>query len=244
MYPLIQWGHYHIPTFFLVISLSITALVFWFSKRLSQSTFKFNFDKSIGYNLMSLILITGLLGARLFHIFIEEPGYYYLFPTESLKIWKGGFVFYGGFITALITAFIYLHQMKQDFIKWANFLTPLLSLGYILGRLGCFLEGCCYGSHCDLPWAVSSKHPTQIYMLLAELLLFIFILKKERQSPIKNTVFIQWLLIHSLTRFIIEFYRADYRGSLYFNLISFSQVISIIITLFATYYLYNLSKKS
>ena len=228
MFPQIKIFNSQIATFFLVISLSLTLLLFWLSARLDSENGK-KFNRPIAYNLSMLIMIFGFWGARFFHVFYEEWPFYQEYPAQIFKFWNGGFVYFGGMAAAAVAAFVYLKNEKQNFIKWADFMTPLLSASYALGRIGCFFEGCCYGKTCDLPWAVAGLHPTQLYMALGEfciLGLILFIEKKK--SFFDGFLFLNWVLLHSVFRFVFEFFRDDDRGNTIMGL-SISQALCLIL---------------
>ena len=173
MFPILRFGTLQLPTFYLVISLGLTFLILHFSFRIDKKNQDTFYQRKQGFDLLLLILVFGFIGARGFHILYEEPHYYRNYPLEIFKFWNGGFVFYGGFILSFLATLIYCHLKEISFYKWADFFTPYLSVGYAIGRIGCFLEGCCYGQYCDLPWSLKQRHPTQLYMFFAELILFI-----------------------------------------------------------------------
>lgn len=136
-------------------------------------------------------MISALIGSRGFHVFYESFDYYRQKPWDVLKVWQGGFVFYGGLIGALVGLIAVTKIKKASFWSWADFFAPVVSLGYALGRLGCFLGGCCYGRECELPWAVEFthpgmptglRHPTQLYATALESLVFVFLLWLERKQ--------------------------------------------------------------
>jgi len=90
------------------------------------------------------IVISGLLGARIFYVLIYRD-YYLSHPADILKIWQGGLVFYGGFIFACLTVLLFLLKQKIPVWKFADLAAPNISLGLAIGRIGCFLNGCCFG---------------------------------------------------------------------------------------------------
>lgn len=235
MFPQISFLSLQIPSFFLVISLSLTFLMFWLSKRL-DSEIGANFNRKIAFNLALLIMVSGFWGARLLHVFYEEWSFYAEYPIHIFKFWNGGFVYFGGFIAALLFAIIYLKKCKENFIQWADFATPLLSASYDLGRIGCFLEGCCYGKYCELPWAVAGRHPTQLYMAFGEFFILSLLLLIERRKPFDGYLFFKWLLLHSLFRFSFEYFRDDERGANILGL-SISQSICFVIIIVSIIYL-------
>lgn len=192
-------------------------------------------------------VFAGAIGARLFHVIYEEPNYYLANPWRVFSFWQGGFVFYGGLISGFFAGWLYLKIVKQSLSLWLDFFTPVLSLGYAIGRWACFLSGCCYGKICDLPWAIGLKqinlenhsavyvyrHPTPLYSSFAELILLYFILRLEKQRTLSKTpghLFFYWLGLHSLLRLLMEFLRDDHRGDLLGSM-SISSVLSLIFML-------------
>lgn len=244
MKPFINLGFIQIPTFYLIISFSLCLSILWFGYSKHPENKNKENTQTFGYDLLLIILISGFFGARLFHIIYEEPEYYSLFPLETIKFWNGGFVYYGGFLASLAASYIFIRLKKESFLVWADFLTPFLSLTYMLGRLGCFFEGCCYGKSCALPWAIHNQHPTQLYMFFSELLILSFIIyiekKKFKKTLADGFIFMTWLVLSSSARFVIEFYRADDRGTFIAGL-SISQIISALVVIACGLKLYLLS---
>ena len=240
MKPILDFGFIQVPTFYLVISISITFILLLVNAALAQDS---KIDRKITFDIALIIMLTGFLGGRLAHVFYEEFAFYQEFPLQAFKFWNGGFVFYGGFLTSLICVFAFLKFKKQNFYFWADFLAPYLGLTYALGRMGCFLEGCCYGTHCELPWAIAGRHPTQLYMAVAELSLVAALVVLSRSKKLTTgLLFLLWVTGHSVNRFVIEYYREDDRGALIAGL-SISQIISALIFVSALYLIQKLIKK-
>lgn len=176
-------------------------------------------------------------------------------PLITLKIghassvfWEGGFVFYGGFILAFLGCWLFLWIRKLSFRKWSDFYAPVLALGYGLGRISCFLAGCCYGRACLAPWAVAfpwdplqiHRHPVQIYSVLWELASFaLLILLEKRNLPARHPgrLFGIWLFIHALGRLMMEYYREDFRGDLILGLTISTWVSFVLIASSALFFL-------
>lgn len=241
MLPRLDLGLIQIPTFYLVISLSLIFLLGFLSYRLKK--FK-QYNGRLAFDLSILIMLSSFIGARLFHIIYEAPMYYLNHPAQALQFWMGGYVYFGGFLLTLLTSYIFLKYKKENFLRWADFFAPLGSLGYVFGRIGCFLEGCCYGKYCELPWAIHQKHPTQLYMALAEFILFLFIVKKKPTDQKAGQIFALWLMFHSTARFFIEFFRDDDRGLILGNMFSISQILSLIILSLSILLLKNIQSSS
>ncbi len=213
MIPIIHLGSFSIPTFFLIISLSLSALLVFLSFRVDH----FQKNRQIAFNIALLLMLSGFVGGRLLHVFYEEWAYYAANPKLILYFWNGGFVYYGGFVLAWPLVWYFCRLKKESFLKWADFFTPLLSLSHALGRLGCVLAGCCYGQFCNLPWAIGGRHPTAFYLMVGEFFIFLILLFLEKISlKTKNLIpghlFFKWIFLHALLRYIVEFYRDDFRG--------------------------------
>lgn len=99
------------------------------------------------------VLLTGLLGTRLLHIFMFPTLYSWSDPLGWIALWRGGLVFQGAFL-AFIFAYFFLRRRKVPFLPTVDVILPYLPLGHAVGRLGCFLNGCCYGKVSDVPWAI------------------------------------------------------------------------------------------
>lgn len=241
-----------IPTFFVVIVLVAIFLLYFTQYRINKYFSLYftkitgvNFTKRNLYDIILLIMVCSFVGARLFHILYEHPRFYFENPKEILYFWKGGFVFFGGFFLSLFASLLYFAIIaKKKFLKLfftaGDFLAPSFSLGYAFGRIGCFLEGCCFGRFCDWPWAIQLRHPTQLYAMTFELLNYFIIRKLETQFRDRpGRIFILWVFLHSSGRLLTESFRADFRGAAYYGL-SISSWISIGLMLISALWLQSL----
>lgn len=199
-------------------------------------------DKKLSLKVALAMMIGGLVGARFLFIIYHFHDYLSSPLWETLAIWKGGFVFYGGFLGGGLASYCVLTRRGQPVGIWADFLTPLVSLGYALGRLACFLNGCCYGKLCSLPWAFQGRHPTQLYASLWELSLFILLLIQEKKAQESSSsspgdLFFLWLGGHALGRLVMEIFRDDFRGPVYF--FSLPVWMSFIFILLSVFYFFQ-----
>jgi phosphatidylglycerol:prolipoprotein diacylglycerol transferase len=195
-------------------------------------------DPEIIMDLCFYILIAAVIGSRLFYVLVN-PSEFLEAPLEIFKIWKGGLVFYGGFIAAMITSIIYLRLKKISLWKTTDSIAPALAAGHFFGRLGCFSAGCCYGRACDLPWAVTFTHPetlapigipihpTQLYSAAANLVIFGFLWYFRGKKKFDGQLFWIYVLLYGISRFFIEIFRDDFRGPVFLEMLSVSQVIGI-----------------
>jgi phosphatidylglycerol:prolipoprotein diacylglycerol transferase len=111
-------------------------------------------DENVVYDLAFWLLVGGLVGARAFYVW-EYWGIRITSLAEIVKIWEGGIVFYGGAFGAALASFLYWLKVRFPLRRMLDVIAPSIALGLALGRVGCFLNGCCYGDECELPWAVS-----------------------------------------------------------------------------------------
>ncbi|WP_300458246.1 prolipoprotein diacylglyceryl transferase [Desulfobacula sp.] len=200
-----------------------------------------------------VILMSALIGARLLYIVVNFESY----QSNLLgifKIWEGGLVFFGGFLAAVIVTPVYVGMKHLAVWKLADIISPGIALGHALGRIGCFFAGCCYGKACSLPFAIKFTnpeslapigiylHPTQIYAVISNLVLFFILMALQKRKKFDGMVFLCYIMLYSLFRSIIEFFRGDFRGVFFFDWISLSQGIGLIVSLIAFILLIKLSR--
>lgn len=184
------------------------------------------------------VILSAVIGARVFYVFVA-PEYFLKNPIEVLKIWKGGLVFYGGFVFAVIAALSFIKLKNMDLGKTADAIAPGLALGHGIGRIGCFFAGCCYGKHTDLPIGVvfkdpnslaplnESLHPTQLYSFLGNFIIFLILCVVFKRKKRDGDIFLLYLLLYGSFRVFIEYFRGDNRGSFIFGILSVSQLIGL-----------------
>jgi len=144
---------------------------------------------------------------------------------EIFSVWHGGVVYYGGFTGGALAAILYIRLKKLPLWKVADAVAPSIALGSAFGRLGCLLNGCCYGRACSLPWAISFPeghethplgspavpvHPTEIYDALLNLGLYLGLAWLYRRKKFDGQVFGAYLVAYALCRSFVEIFRGDY----------------------------------
>jgi phosphatidylglycerol:prolipoprotein diacylglycerol transferase len=189
--------------------------------------------------LFTLLFAFSWIGAKvLFLITLDEA--LVLKAQGNLGFWLGGgFVFYGGFIGGASVLIIYLKSTKIP-LKRFEVMVPVLAMGHGIGRIACFLAGCCYGTFCELPWAINlhggNRHPVQLYESISLILLSIYFYRRVVQ---KKSVCFEYLASYALLRFILEIFRGDRIRGIYAMGISTSQIVSLIllgVALFALFF--------
>jgi len=236
---LFQTDSFVILSYYLVISFVYSVGLIWVRNRAKKNALDIRFCMDLCLTFM----IGGFIGARLFHVLYEDPRFFYENPNEIFKVWKGGFVFFGGFIGALVSCLTLFHFRKKKVAPWLDVFAPVLAMGYGIGRIGCFLNGCCYGRACELAWAVDNKHPTQLYASFWELSVMALLLwlEKRKFKPRSGQLFYIWLTLHGLGRIIMEYFRDDPRGPEPYGL-SIATYISLVLIISGLFFILKRNK--
>ena len=190
----------------------------------------------------------GILGARVMNCIVFYDLYRGRPWWKMLAFWEGGLALYGGMLLALILVYAYVRNKRLCFWQVMDTLAPPWVVLLVVGRIGCFLNGCCYGKPTTVPWALHSQsaakisgysvgiHPTQLYSSATALMIFWIMWRRRLKPRFQGQVFLVFMILYPIVRFVIEFFRADPRGMWRFFgsvTLSESQLISIPLLLFA-----------
>lgn len=195
---------------------------------------EFGIDKEKIIDFGIVILLGGIIGARALYVLLNLQ-YYTKNPTEILNLTRGGLVWYGAFLSGLIAAAWFVRRNKINFWVMGDLFAPYIALAQAFGRIGCLLNGCCYGSIVPSGYIVSvifpnesvPRHPTQIYSSMVLLLIFMVLRFWQKKSHFNGQIFLGYLIFYSTERFFIEFLRGDNPKD-YFGF-TISQTISVAI---------------
>jgi len=228
MHPIIcHIGRFTIYSYGLMLAIAVLICSILLARDLEK---QLGLKRDIVYDMVFWIMLAGIAGARLFYVFLNLP-FFIENPLEIIMIQHGGLAWFGGLAAGVVCFLVFVKKHNLKVFRMADLLAPYLALGQSIGRIGCFLNGCCYGKR--VSWGIyfpvhhARLHPTQLYSSFGLLLIF-FILKKYQHSVHKEGIcFVLYLLLASVLRFNVEFFRADHSPFL-FNL-SIFQVICIII---------------
>jgi phosphatidylglycerol:prolipoprotein diacylglycerol transferase len=155
-------------------------------------------------DLSMYILLSAIIGARLFYV-IQFWNEFKNNVWSVFAVWEGGMVFYGGLIAALLVLLWQVKRKKIDLLKILDIAAPSTAIGYSIGRLGCFLRGCCFGVESNL--LPDFRHPTQLYSSIAGLLIFAVLIYIREKKKYDGQVFVWAIISYSIYRFSIEFVR-------------------------------------
>jgi phosphatidylglycerol:prolipoprotein diacylglycerol transferase len=190
------------------------------------------------------VIIAALVGAKAL-LFVVEFNHFTASWQDFTSLLRSGGVFYGGLVAAIVVCIYLLRKHRLPLWHSADLFAPGIALGYFVGRLGCLAAGCCFGKPTDVAWAVTFTnpvanlnvgtplniplHPTQIYESLAGLIIFLILIATEQRGRrFSGRTFWLFVLLYSISRFVIEFYRGDDRGMV-FEALSTSQFISLVL---------------
>ncbi len=247
MYPdILKLGPLTIHSYGLFISIAFTFGILLATYRAKSR----DIDVSMVLDMSIYAIVSAIVGSRIVYIIVNYKDYVND-PVRIFYIHQGGLVFYGGLIGVIITLSYYIRAHKLDFFKIADLLIPALPLGHMFGRIGCFLNGCCYGACTTSAFGVVfpglhspvPRHPTQLYESLFCISSLFFLLFIEKYLKKSGYLFVTYIYLYSAWRFSIEFLRDDDRGAFLFGL-SPSQNISLVGVVFATALLVYITKKT
>ncbi|MBL7068496.1 MAG: prolipoprotein diacylglyceryl transferase [Candidatus Omnitrophica bacterium] len=192
---------------------------------------RYGFPKDKMWTLLTLILIFGLIGARLLNVILKFK-FYMEAPLSMIFLHRGGLAIQGGIVGGIGISIFYLFKNRLSVWKTGDLILQNLPLGQAIGRIGCYLNGCCFGR-----WGL----PTQLFMSAGFFITFIILkyLAKKRPS-FDGSVFISYFLIYPAVRFFIDFLRGDLRPV--FMGLTESQYISLLFFI-AAFFIYILKKR-
>lgn len=213
---LLEIGPLKVHAYGAALALSFLLGSFWVTSR----------SRKLGYrddHMMELfwwILISALIGSRVYYAFQHADDFNDDF-LGIFKIWGGGLTQYGGVIGALLIGGLYIRSRSWPWREVVDLIAPTLALGEAITRIGCFLNGCCFGKLCELPWAVTYPagahanhvhggapiHPSQLYLMVGNGLLFVALAYIQPRLRGSGRVLSLYLVFSSVIRFLVDFTR-------------------------------------
>jgi len=165
------------------------------------------------------MIIVGTVGARLLFVLIDWDSYRHApnFPLNTLQVWQGGLSFHGGLFGGIGALVGYCLLKRMSVLKVADLFAPSVMIAYVIGRLGCLLNGCCYGAPTTMPWGIRFQddgvltppsHPTQLYASILSLVFVAGLLWLERRRAYYGQISCWYILLAATERFLMEIWRA------------------------------------
>ena len=247
MYPEIaHWGFLHIRSYGLTMAIAFLVGT-WLGLREAR---RLGLDEDKVVNVVLVGLVSSVLGARALYVMEHIPEFRREWGSV-IALWQGGLTLYGGIVAGTVAGLMAAKRFGLPMWSVADALAPSLALGTSIGRIGCYLNGCCYGRPTQLPWGVvfppdsfaglefgnAPVHPSQLYAAATGLVIFVIIWKLRRQYPVPGTLFWTFIALFALMRIPLDMTRAWEPEATLLRagalVITESQVTSLALALFA-----------
>jgi phosphatidylglycerol:prolipoprotein diacylglycerol transferase len=240
-----HWGFVHVRSYGLMLAVAFLAGT-WLALREAR---RLHLDEDKLVSTILVALVCGVLGARGLYV-LEHVAEFRREWGSVLALWQGGLTLYGGLVAGTLAGLLAARRLNLPMWTVADVLTPSLAIGGMFGRVGCFLNGCCYGRPTRLPWGVvfppdsfaglefgnARIHPSQLYFALANLALFAIVWPLRSRWRVPGTLFWTYLALFALVRIPLDFTRAYEPGTELLTVagrvVTESQLTSVAIALF------------
>lgn len=234
---LLKIGNITIHGYGLMIAIGILTALFMSEYRAKKR----KMDSDVLYLFMVILVGVGLVGAKLLFCIVEFKD----FLKDPVGVLTGsGFVVYGGIIFGIMALIVTCNVKKLCFLDYFDLITPAVAIAQGFGRIGCFLAGCCYGRETETFLGITFTNsnfapnnikllPTQLFSSAGMFLIGLYLLHYAKKERGQGQIGSLYLILYSLGRFIIEFFRNDYRGEV--GILSTSQFISLFVLAIGIY---------
>ena len=257
MHPeLFHLGPIHLRSFGTLMAIAFLAGT-WLGMREAK---RLGLDEDKLVNVILITLVASVVGARALYV-LEHLAEFRRSWSSVLALWEGGLTLYGGIVAGTFAGLTAAKRMGLPQWHVADALTPSLAIGTMFGRVGCYLNGCCYGRPTTLPWGVkfppgsfaaldvgdTPVHPSQLYNAAASLVLFtvLWLVRKRLRTP--GVLFWSFVVAFALVRIPLDMtrsYEADavlVRGIVQ---VTESQATSLILALFGTFMILRVRREA
>jgi len=193
-------------------------------------------------SLCILIILSAFVGGK-FLFYLEDPKYYFSEPSNMIRGFRTGFVFYGSLLFVIPTMVWFFRKEKWPVWPMMDRMAITACLVHICGRMGCFLAGCCYGLPTESVLGVTytdplsqaeplnvALHPTPIYEIIMILTVLVVLIQLKRRKSFDGQLFMVYIMLYAIGRSIVEVFRGDVRrGFIIDGILSHSQFISLLV---------------
>jgi phosphatidylglycerol---prolipoprotein diacylglyceryl transferase len=212
---LVHIGNFKIPSWGVLVMIGFL-LGLW---RATKNVERYGFKKEDLWDCCMVGLFGGVLGGRLAYI-ATQWSYFKTHLIEILQVWTGGMTSFGGLIGGVLAGVLAARYKKYNILDALDLTGVALPIGYGIGRIGCLLNGCCYGSVCDKPWALRfpdeahpgeltpPSHPAQLYEAIATGFAYLIMVWFEKRRAFRGQLICIYGMLFSIIRFVIEGFRA------------------------------------
>lgn len=258
MHPeLFQFGPLHVRSFGAAMAVAFLVGT-WLGMREAR---RLRLDEDKFVNVILVALVAAVIGARGLYV-IEHLGEFRSEWGSVLALWQGGLTLYGGIVAGTFAGLVAASRFGLPRWLVADALTPSLALGLVFGRLGCHLNGCCYGHPTTLPWGVkfphdsfaylefgdTPVHPSQLYNAGLGLVLFLVVWAVRRRARTPGVLFWSFLLAFAVVRVPIDMTRAYEADAVFLHAgplaVTESQLTSLALAMFSALMLLRLRRQA
>jgi len=225
---LFRLGSINVYSFGLMLSLGfgLAVLIGFFNAK------RHGVDSWVMVDMAFYLFVAGLIGSRLVFVAMNWR-LYAANPVSVFYTWEGGVSFYGAILGGLVVVVLFARKRRLSVGRLADMLSPGLALAASIGRLGCALNGCCYGLPTSGFWGVFTRfapglrHPTQLYESSLYLLIFVFLLRwQKRHAKVPGQLFLTFVGLYLGGRFLVEYFRD---GERLYSWLTVTQAASLVI---------------
>ncbi len=231
MHPILfRIGSFEVGTYGLLLTLGFFAAL-WLAMRMGRRD---GLAPEALSDLSIAVLIGGILGSKLLMIIVDVIHGESLSQVFDFATLRAGGAVHGGIILGTVVFFWRIRKLKLSLPLTMDALAPALALGQAIGRLGCFSAGCCYGTACHVPWAVTFTsleaqtlsgtplfaplHPVQLYTCMVELLIAGILVLLYRRRAFQGQIAAVFFILEGLGRILLEIWRGDLDRGVWFGL--------------------------
>lgn len=218
MHPvLVELGPFVVRSYGALLAISFLLGVSFAARRAKRD----GLDPDLLLSIAWTIVVAGVGGARLLYV-LQHPGEFSGDLLGIFRVWEGGLTLYGGLILASLSTILILRKRTDRPWGYTDVLAPFVALGEGITRVGCFLNGCCFGRECSLPWAVTYPasshasdifghphllHPSQLYQSILAMGVFAFTSWVWRRRRFEGQVFWLWVILDPVARLVADVFR-------------------------------------
>ena len=250
MHPiLLTIGSYPLYSYGLMMALAVLSGL----KVMDLESIRYGWNRDRMSKLVVIVFLMGLVGARTVYV-LTRMGDPSVNVLDLILNMRSGFVYYGGYAASWLTLIVYLKKWGKDLSFWAvlDVCVLCICIGLGVGRIGCLLGGCCYGSPTDLPWGVvmaneaylGHLHPVQLYEFLFLAVFFAILWFRRTRKSYEGETLVVFTVVYAIGRYLLEFLRGDQiRGFVIEPYLSTSQFIGFLFIPVTLWIHFHLRKK-